>query len=143
MFTHVQTTGTWPVPKDFQYILVSAGTTTKADSVSTLAEMASGPLALCGLMLVRSYSTPFRDTGISGIAEQGLVPLLGVFDTTSCVNRLVLFIQHFNFCLWVKYYLSIVQKRVQSCGVSFLAFEGLPEMFTDTRSLFLYLFWVT
>ena len=51
-----------------------------------LVEIWSGPLALCGFRLLRSFSTPLTVTVISGTERYGEWPKSGVLVTSSVVN---------------------------------------------------------
>jgi hypothetical protein len=58
---------------------------------SILPLMLSGPLALCGLMLLSSFWMPGVVMVSGGITGCGLTPLLGMLSIDSVVNRFKFF----------------------------------------------------
>ena len=85
-FQPAQISSTHPCMRDAWNTRDRAGAVCSAVSFRILAEMLSGPAALCGLMFLSSLVTPPVCIVMSGMVGYGLSPRSGMVSWGSCVN---------------------------------------------------------
>ena len=108
---------------------MSAGVISLAVSFSRRAGILSGPVALCGFKLVKSFMTPFWWIIIGGISGVELSPISGMLLRSSDVKTRELRVKYVGLGCTVTKGKSITFQWCNSTSIILLVFDIIPEEF--------------